>query len=122
VNLSETIIRVLRDFGVVGLSAYIGGLLLLTKFVFEGDILRQIIYGIAGLVLIGLSIYIAYVRLTIQKEREKALISMAESTCNRLAEQVAKNLNDHQVDAIIQKIRQTQRDLILSVSEKVEAK
>lgn len=121
-NLSETIIRVLRDFGVVGLSAYIGGLLLLTKFVFEGDILRQIIYGIAGLVLIGLSIYIAYVRLTIQKEREKALISMAESTCNRLAEQVAKNLNDHQVDAIIQKIRQTQRDLILSVSEKVEAK
>lgn len=49
------------------------------------------------------------------RDREQALIDMVKNTSNRLAEQVAKNLSEEQVAAIIQKIRQIQRDLITAV-------
>lgn len=117
-SVESSLIEVLREFGPVGVSTFIGGLILLTKFANENLLNRQILFGLLGLILISLSVYIAYFRLKIQKDREKAYIMMAESTCNRLAEQLSKNMNDHQVDAIIQKIRQTQKDLIESVNDK----
>lgn len=117
-TLSNSLIKVLREFGVVGLVTYVGGLILLGGFFWEKDLQRQIILGLTGVILLSLSIFIAYFRLKIQKDREKALISMAESTCNRLAEQLGGNLTDKQVFGIIQKIRQTQKDLINAVADK----
>lgn len=113
--INKSIVKVLREFGPVGLVTYVGSALLLGGFFFEHDIQRQIVLGIAGLVLLFCSIFIAYFRLKIQKDRERALIQMAESTCNRMAEQLGKSLTNEQVFAIIQKIRQTQMDLIVSV-------
>lgn len=121
-NVGLSLTKVLREFGVVGVSTYIGGIILLTAFIIERDIYRQIIFGVVGLILITLSIFIAFFRLKIQKDREKALITMAESTCNRLAEQLGKNMTENQVAAITQKIRQTQSDLITSVVGKVDDK
>lgn len=119
-DVSLSLVKVLREFGVVGVSTYIGGTILLTGFIFEKDLYKQISLGLVGLILIALSIFIAYFRLKIQKDREKALINMAESTCNRLAEQLGKNMNDNQVAGIIQKIRQTQKDLITAIVGKVD--
>ena len=113
--INNSLIKVLKEFGIVGVATYVGGVILLTGFIWENNLTRQIALGIVGLILIALSIFIAYFRLTIQKEREKALIKMAENVGNRLAEQLGKGMNEKQVEAIIQKIRQTQRDLINSI-------
>lgn len=120
--ISSSLIKVLREFGVVGVATYIGGIILLTGFAWERDFQREILLGIVGIALIALSIFIAYFRLKIQKDREKALIEMAESTCNRLAEQLGKNMTDNSIAAIIQKIRQTQKDLIIAIVSKTEDK
>jgi hypothetical protein len=114
-NISGSLIGVLREFGPVGLVTYVGGLILLGGFFRERELVRQITLGLVGLILLSLSIFISYFRLKIQKDREKALIAMEESTCNRLAEQLGKGLTDKQIFGIIQKIRQTQRDLITSI-------
>jgi len=109
------LIKVLREFGVVGLITYIGGLVILGGFLTEENLNRQIVFGIVGFFLLLLSTIIAYFRIKIQRDREQALIDMVKNTCNRLAEQVAKNLSEKQVNAIIQKIRQIQRDLIMRI-------
>lgn len=116
--LGDSLIKVLREFGIVGLVTYVGGILILGGFVREQDFKKQLIIGAVGVLLLSLSVFIAFFRLKIQKEREKALIQMAESTCNRLAEQLGKNLSNEQVFGIIQKIRQTQKDLIRSIVKK----
>jgi len=41
---------------------------------------------------------------------------MEGGICNRLAEQLGKGLSDKQVFAIIQKIRQTQNDLLKAIT------
>lgn len=115
--IEKSIIKVLREFGPVGLVTYVGAVILLCGFFFEQNIHRQLLLGSVGLILLFCAIFIAYFRLKIQKDREKALIQMAESTCNRLAEQLGKNLSNEQVFGIIQKIRQTQKDLISSIME-----
>lgn len=115
--VTSSITKVLREFGPVGLVTYVGAVILLGGFFLEHNFQRQIVLGLAGLILLFCAIFIAYFRLKIQKDREKALITMAESTCNRLAEQVGKNLPNEQVFGIIQKIRQTQKDLISSIIE-----
>lgn len=119
-TISLSLIKVLKEFGVVGVATYIGGIILLTGFIWEKDFHRQIMLGVVGLILIAFSIFIAYFRLKIQKDREGALIKMAESTGNRLAEQLGKNMNENQVAGITQKIRQTQKDLIAAIVGKVD--
>jgi hypothetical protein len=114
-SISANLMRVLKEFGVVGVVTYIGGLILLIWFVQEQNFQKQILLGIVGLILLSLSVFIAYFRLKIQKDREKALIEMEGGTCNRLAEQLGKGLNDKQIFAIIQKIRQTQNDLLKTI-------
>lgn len=111
----STLTKILREFGVIGVVTYVGGVILLTRFVFESDFYRQVIFGVVGVILLSLSVFIAFFKLKIQKDREKALINMAESTCNRLAEQLAKSLSEKSIEVITQKIRQTQRDLIVSI-------
>lgn len=113
--ISESLERVLKEFGVVGVITYVGGLILLVGFTNEEDLQKQILLGVVGVMLLVLSTYIAYFRLKVQMEREKALIKMAESTCNKLAEQLGGTLSNEQVSGITQKIRQTQRDLINAI-------
>lgn len=113
--ISVSIIKVMKEFGIVGVVTYVGGIILLVEFIREQNLERQITLGIVGVLLLTLSIFIAYFRLKIQKDRERALINMAESTCNRLAEQLGKNLTDVSIAAIVQKIRQTQKDLISTI-------
>lgn len=43
------------------------------------------------------------------------MIEMTQNACNRLAEQLGKNLTDKQFDGITQKIRQLQRDLLVTI-------
>ena len=118
VNLS--LIKVLREFGVVGVATYIGGIILLSGFIWEQNFERQVTLAVVGLILISMSIFIAYFRLKIQKDRERALIEMAQNTGNRLAEQLGKNLTKEQVVSITQTIWQNQKDLITAIVGKTE--
>lgn len=120
--MGNNLTKVLREFGIVGLVTYVGGLILLTTFIWERNFQRQVLFGVVGVILLSLSIFIAYFRLKIQKDREKALINMAESTCNRLAEQLGKNMTNEAIFGIIQKIRQTQKDLISSIVGNIDNK
>jgi len=113
--IQNSLVKVLREFGVVGVVTYLGGLVILLGFLQERDFDRQILFGVVGLILLITSTFIAYFRIKIQRDREQALIDMVKNTNNRLAEQVAKNLSERQVDAIIQKIRQNQRDLVQAI-------
>lgn len=110
--LTESLIKVLREFGIAGVVTYVGGLVILGGFLFETNQQRQIIFGITGVLLLSLSVFIAYFRLKIQRDREQALIDMTKNSGNRLAEQLGKNLTKEQTEAIVQKIRQNQRDLM----------
>jgi hypothetical protein len=115
-QIYQGLIKVLREFGIVGLVTYVGGVVILLGFLQEEKNLnRQILFGVVGLILLIISTFIAYFRIQIQRDREQALIDMVKNTGNRLAEQVAKNLSNEQVAAIIQKIRQNQRDLITTI-------
>lgn len=108
----ESLIKVFREFGVAGVVTYVGGLVILGGFLFEVNQQRQVLLGVVGVLLLSLSVFIAYFRLKIQRDREQALIDMTKNTGNRLAEQLGKNLSKEQVEAIVQKIRQNQRDLM----------
>ncbi len=115
-QISESLIKVLREFGAVGLVTYVGGLVILLGFLQEGkDFNRQVLLGIVGLLLLFISTFIAYFRIKIQRDREQALIDMVKNTGNRLAEQVAKNLSNEQVVSITQTIWQNQKDLITTI-------
>ena len=113
--LGDSLIRVLREFGIVGVVTYAGGIVILGGFLFEVDQSRQILFSIVGILLLSFSIFIAYFRLKIQRDREQALIDMTKNSCNRLAEQLGKNLTKEQVDTITQKIRQNQRDITSAI-------
>lgn len=123
-QIQISLIKVLREFGVVGVITYIGGLVILLGFLKESNLQRQILFGVVGVFLLILSTIIAYFRIKTQRDREQALIDMVKNIGNRLAEQVAKNLSNEQVNAIIQKIRQIQRDLITKIisDDKIEIK
>lgn len=107
--------KVFKEFGVVGVTTYVGGWVILSGFLKEQNFQRQIVFAVVGSFLLLLSAFIAYFRIKIQRDREQSLIDMVKNTSNRLAEQVAKNLSEEQVAAIIQKVRQIQRDLITAV-------
>ena len=110
--ISDSLIKVLREFGIAGVVTYVGGLVILGGFLFEVNQQRQILFGVVGVLLLSLSVFIAYFRLKIQRDREQALIDMTKNSGNRLAEQLGKNLTKEQTEAIVQKIRQNQRDLM----------
>ncbi|MBU1117552.1 hypothetical protein KKD37_01155 [Patescibacteria group bacterium] len=112
---SESLIKVLREFGIAGLVTYVGSLVILWGFMRELNQQRQILLGVVGVLLLSLSISIAYFRLKIQRDREQALIDMVKNSSNRLAEQIGKDLTKEQVEAVAQKIRQNQRDITQAV-------
>ncbi len=101
----EFVATIFKESGAVGVASIVGGIILLIQFSFKNNCDYQLLSWAAGIFLILLSIIIAYVRLQNQKAREQALLKTVENVCNRLAEQMAKNLNDHQSDTIAQKIR-----------------
>lgn len=120
IHLQEGLIKVLREFGVVGVITYIGGFVILIGFIFEANFQRQILLGAVGLFLLTLSALIAFFRLKIQKDRERALIEMTQNTGNRLAEQLGKSLSEAQVVSITQTIWQNQKDLISAIVQNIE--
>lgn len=114
-QLESSVIKVLREFGIVGLVTYIGSMIILLGFLRENDLTKQLIFGIAGLLLLVIATFIAYFRIKIQRDREQALIEMAKNTGNRLAEQIGKNMTNEQVVSITQTIWQNQKDLITTI-------
>ena len=110
--ITDSLVKVLREFGIAGVVTYVGGLVILGGFLVEVNQQRQILFGVVGVLLLSLSVFIAYFRLKIQRDREQALIDMTKNSGNRLAEQLGKNLTREQTEAIVQKIRQNQRDLM----------
>ncbi len=114
-QLQLSVIKVLREFGIVGLVTYVGSLIILLGFLKEKDLTKQLIFGVAGLLLLAIATFIAYFRIKIQRDREQALIEMAKNTGNRLAEQLGKNMTNEQVVSITQTIWQNQKDLITTI-------
>jgi di/tricarboxylate transporter len=110
-----SVVKVLREFGIVGLVTYIGSLIILLGFLREKDLTRQLIFGVAGLLLLVIATFIAYFRIKTQRDREQGLIDMAKNTGNRLAEQLGKNMTNEQVVSITQTIWQNQKDLITTI-------
>lgn len=108
----DTILDIFREFGLLGVITYIGGILLLYYFPKQEEFSEQALYAVSGMCLLSLATLIYNFRIKAQREREKSLIEMVQATCNRLAEQIGKKMPDKQVFGVIQKIRQVQRDLI----------
>ena len=88
---------------------------MLFGFMREPNLTRQLIFGVAGLLLLVIATFIAYFRIKTQRDREQALIDMANNTGNRLAEQLGKNMSNEQVVSITQTIWQNQKDLITTI-------
>jgi hypothetical protein len=118
-SINDNLMKVLKEFGAVGTVTYVGGFILLTGFIWERDFQRLIMLNVVGILLLSLSISIAYFRLKIQKDREKALIEMTQNIGISLAEQLGKGMDKEQVSAIIQKIRQSQRDLVKAIVQNI---
>ena len=117
-SISESIIIVLKEFGVVGVLTYVAGLISLSNLFFiKRDIESKIIFGVIGLVLFVLSWILAYFRMKIQKDRDEALVKMVSDSNRILANKVGGNCTNEQVIAITQSIWQTQKDLIEKLSD-----
>ena len=114
-QLESSVVKVLREFGIVGLVTYVGSLIMLFGFMKESNLTRQLVFGVAGLLLLIFATFIAYFRIKTQRDREQALIEMAKNTGNRLAEQLGKNMSNEQVVSITQTIWQNQKDLITTI-------
>lgn len=110
----NSLIGVLREFGIVGVLTYLGGLIMFYLFLQQGEFNKQILYSVLGLLLLTLASFISYFRIRVRRDREKYLIEMTAASCNRLAEQLGK-VHPEKIDGIIQKIRQIQRDLITTI-------
>lgn len=104
--------EVLREFGIMGFIAYIGGVILIFLFPIQSDFGKQVLFSVTGLFLLLLATLISYSRIITQSVKDKAMIEMTQNACNRLAEQLGKGLTERQVNGITQKIRQLQRDLL----------
>ncbi len=113
-QFSSSLINVLREFGIVGVLTYLGGTVMFYLFVQQGEFNRQVLYGVLGLFLLFLASIISYFRIRVRRDREKFLIEMVEGSCNRLAEQLGK-VSSGKVDGVIQKIRQIQKELIITI-------
>lgn len=116
-SISNDLIRVLKEFGPIGVITYVAGLLSLGNLFFSNDLYRQILFGVIGLVLFILSWILAYFRMRIQKDRDEALIKMVSDSNQALADKVGGNCTNEQVISITQSIWQTQKDLIEKLLE-----
>lgn len=116
--ISESLIKVLNEFGVVGVLTYVAGLISLRNLLFsEKDFKNKLLFGAIGLVLFVLSWILTYLRMKIQRERERALIEMVTKTCVKLADTISTNYTNEQIVSITQSIWQTQKDLIEKIVE-----
>ncbi|MFA4880439.1 MAG: hypothetical protein WC650_02345 [Candidatus Doudnabacteria bacterium] len=113
--IQSNLVKVLREFGVIGVITYVGGSVIVFGVFNEQNFRKQILFGVLGFFILGLSVVIAYFRIKAQRDREQALIDMVKNIGNRLAEQVAKNLTNEQVVSISQTIWQNQKDLIMAI-------
>ncbi len=120
-QLPNSLIGIFREFGIIGVATYIGGAIMLYFFPAQGDFGKQVLFAVSGISLLFLATFISYSRIKTQREREKSVIEMVQNANNRLAEQIGKGLTDKQIEAIIQKIRQNQRDLLTTIfSQSIE--
>lgn len=113
--ISESLIKVFREFGFIGVITYVAGLVTLLSLLWVSDFERQILFGVIGIFLFILASFIAYFRIKAQKDREKALIEMVQNSSNRLAEKLNENIQRDQVVSITQTIWQNQKDLIETI-------
>ena len=113
--ISAILIKVFREFGLLGVITYAAGLISLGNFLWIDNFNKQILFGVIGVTLFALSTFIAYIRMRKQSEREKALIEMVKNSSNKLAERINENVQKEQVSSITQSIWQTQKDLIQEI-------
>lgn len=109
--ISDSIIKVLREFGLLGVLAYVGGMIFVITLLFVDDFNKQILFGLLSLLLFILSTSIAYLRMKLQRDRDVALINQVGSTTKLLADKVGGNCTNEQVVSITQTIWQTYKDL-----------
>jgi len=113
--ISAILIKVFREFGLLGVITYAAGLISLGNFLWIDNFNKQILFGVIGVTLFALSTFIAYIRMRKQNERERGLIEMVKNSSNRLAERINENVQKEQVSSITQSIWQTQKDLIQEI-------
>lgn len=113
--ISDSLIKVLKEFGVIGVITYAAGLISLGNFLWSDKFNEQILFGVIGVVLFGISGFIAAIRIRAQSYREKSLIEMVQNSSNRLAERLNENVQKDQAVSITQTIWQTQKDLIEAI-------
>lgn len=121
-QIPNSLVGVLREFGIMGVVTYVGGAIMLFLFPVQNEFNRQLLYAISGLSLLFLASFISYIRIKAQRDREKSLIEMTQNTGNRLAEQLGKNMSNEQVVSITQTIWQNQKDLVTAISNQTQMK
>lgn len=113
--ISDALIKVLKEFGVIGVITYAAGLISLGNFLWNDKFNEQVLFGVIGVLLFGISGFIASIRIKAQSYREKSLIEMVQNSSNRLAERLNENVQKDQAVSITQTIWQTQKDLIKAI-------
>ena len=73
--ISAILIKVFREFGLLGVITYAAGLISLGNFLWIDNFNKQILFGVIGVTLFALSTFIAYIRMRKQNERETRSIS-----------------------------------------------
>ena len=113
--ISNNLIKVLKEFGVIGVLTYIAGLISLWNLFSQDELKQQILFGAIGLVMFIISSFIAYFRMKLHKERDEYLIKKVMESNSKLAEKINGNFTNEQIVSITQTIWQSQKDLIESI-------
>ncbi|HCU47613.1 TPA: hypothetical protein DIC39_00930 [Patescibacteria group bacterium] len=108
---SDSLVKVMREFGLFGALTYVGGLISFINIIWVDSLERQILFGGIGLFLFTLSTYIVYFRMKVQLDRDVALIKQVGESTKILADKVGGNCTNEQVVSITQSIWQIHKDL-----------
>lgn len=113
--ISDNLIKVLQEFGVIGVLTYVAGMISLWNLFSQDELNQRILFGVIGLVMFIISSSIAYFRMKLHKERDEYLIKKVMESNSKLAERINNNFTNEQVVSITQTIWQSQKDLIESI-------
>ncbi|MDO8511854.1 MAG: hypothetical protein Q7S57_01160 [bacterium] len=109
--ISDSLIKVLREFGPIGVLTYVAGLVSLGGL-FVGDFKSKILFGVIGIALFILAWKLSCFRMNIQLVRESNLVKMVMESNDKLSEKLDKDRSNEQVISITQTIWQSQKDLV----------
>lgn len=91
-KVHEMLVGVLREFGIAGLTVYVGGFIVFVMALFRSkpvtptDLAALIVFLVVGCVFLGVAAYLSRTRTQARTERLRAVIEMTMETNNRLAE------------------------------------